>query len=252
MAHDYRNPSEYQPYNDPLDTRIPTSSYYPANSSKPKSRQSSRDRSEARSTERTKYTQPHQPIDEAVHNASSDRVPDNPTLNTNPELIAHITEQVIKQLRTTSVDSGTPIQATHLPYQPPPPSQQPPQQSPTSQTGFSAPLRNVYTPPPLQKHSDYPDHGSPEQTSNIPRGSPPSPEEPPASHFDHGRSASLASVVSEAATAGTRPKGPMRLSTSNEETTLERIWGPLFDEDGHPTPRLSQFLRGLAVHIVSR
>ena len=42
----------------------------------------------------------------------------------------------------------------------------------------------------------------------------------------------------------------MRLSTGKEETTLERIWGQLFDEDSHPTVRLGQFLRGLAVHIV--
>ena len=47
-----------------------------------------------------------------------------------------------------------------------------------------------------------------------------------------------------------RPKGPTRLHTGMEETTLEKIWGPLFDEESRPTPRLSQFLRGLAVHIV--
>jgi hypothetical protein len=44
---------------------------------------------------------------------------------------------------------------------------------------------------------------------------------------------------------------PPRLSTGNEETTLEKIWGPLFDRDGRPTRRLSQFLRGIAVHLVS-
>ncbi|KAK5131503.1 hypothetical protein LTR08_000897 [Meristemomyces frigidus] len=35
----------------------------------------------------------------------------------------------------------------------------------------------------------------------------------------------------------------------NEITTLERIWQPLFD-NGNPTVRLGQFLRGLAMHLV--
>ena len=43
---------------------------------------------------------------------------------------------------------------------------------------------------------------------------------------------------------------PSRLSTSEEATTLEKIWGSLFDEDGQPTARLVQLLRGLAMHIV--
>ena len=34
-----------------------------------------------------------------------------------------------------------------------------------------------------------------------------------------------------------------------EPTTLEQYWQPLF-ENGAPTPRLSQFLRGLAIHLV--
>ncbi len=48
----------------------------------------------------------------------------------------------------------------------------------------------------------------------------------------------------------TRPKGPSRLSTGKGITTLERVWGPLFDEEGRPTLKRGQFLRGLAVHIV--
>jgi len=34
-----------------------------------------------------------------------------------------------------------------------------------------------------------------------------------------------------------------------EVSTLERIWGKLF-EDGKPTKRLGQFLRGIAMHLV--
>ena len=35
-----------------------------------------------------------------------------------------------------------------------------------------------------------------------------------------------------------------------DPTTLEKIWQPLFTEDGRPTFRLGQFLRGIALHIV--
>jgi hypothetical protein len=38
-------------------------------------------------------------------------------------------------------------------------------------------------------------------------------------------------------------------SPSAETTTLERIWQPLFD-NGVPTVRMSQFLRGIALHII--
>ncbi|WPH03315.1 Hypothetical protein R9X50_00619200 [Acrodontium crateriforme] len=38
-------------------------------------------------------------------------------------------------------------------------------------------------------------------------------------------------------------------SDTTEATTLEKIWKPLF-ENGNPTPRLSQFLRGLALHLI--
>ena len=42
----------------------------------------------------------------------------------------------------------------------------------------------------------------------------------------------------------------MELSGRKEATTLEKIWGPLFDNDSHATARLGQLLRGLAVYIV--
>ena len=33
-------------------------------------------------------------------------------------------------------------------------------------------------------------------------------------------------------------------------TTIEKIWGSLFDKAGEPTPRLGQFLRGIAIHLI--
>ncbi len=43
---------------------------------------------------------------------------------------------------------------------------------------------------------------------------------------------------------------PTRLPSDVEETTLERVWQPLFDSEGKATARLSQFLRGLALHLI--
>ena len=40
-----------------------------------------------------------------------------------------------------------------------------------------------------------------------------------------------------------------RLSTDKEIATLERILGPLFDEESRPTLKLGQLLRKLALHI---
>ena len=246
MAYDsYRNPAEQAPpYYDYPDSRSQYANpYTPAEALKPKSRQSSRDRGEGRATEYSRFTQPHQPINEAVNGASVDKAAD-PTAGMDPELIAHITETVIKQLRTTSLDAGTPVQATHQTYPPPPPPQQPAPQSPTM------PTRNVYTPPSPPKYSDYPSTTSPPLASAIPQASPPSPPEPSNSQFDPRRPPSRSSMTSEP--TNVRPKGPTRLSTSKEETTLEKIWGQLFDEEGHPTPRLGQLLRGLAVHLVRK
>ena len=255
MAHDaYRRPPDQPPffeYSDPRMQQYPTGYSNPAEAYKPKSRQSSRDRgADGYASEHAKHhPQPHQPAtieDEAITSTFNDKV--DPSAALNPDLIAQITENVIKQLRTSSLDSGTPVTAAQQQYPPPPPLQPVPQ-SPSTQSGASPPMpRNVYTPPSPHKHSDYPNHGSPESQSSVPQAAPPSPKEPPISHFEERRPSSRLSVSSEA--GNTRPKGPTRLSTSKEETTLEKIWGQLFDETNRPTVRLGQFLRGLAVHLV--
>ena len=50
---------------------------------------------------------------------------------------------------------------------------------------------------------------------------------------------------------GGSSKDSMRVSrlSVGELTTLEKIWGPLFDNDT-PTARLGQFLRGIAAHLI--
>lgn len=47
-----------------------------------------------------------------------------------------------------------------------------------------------------------------------------------------------------------RAATPSRDSIPLEMSTLEKIWGRFF-ENGKPTERLGQFLRGIAVHLVS-
>jgi hypothetical protein len=47
----------------------------------------------------------------------------------------------------------------------------------------------------------------------------------------------------------TRPAVGRTYSTV-ELSTIDQKWGRLFDIEGNPTPRLGQFLRGLANHLV--
>ena len=57
---------------------------------------------------------------------------------------------------------------------------------------------------------------------------------------------------SEASYDGTSTRSrmrPPRVPSDVEETPLEKFWQPLFD-NGNPTVRLSQFLRGLALHLI--
>ena len=191
-----------------------------------------------------------QPINEAVGSAVA-------STDVSPDLIAQITENVLKQLKTTGIESSaTPIPLPQTKF-PPPPVQQPVPQSPSTLSGSSPPMHTrVYTPPSPHKQFEYPSHGSPHSQSGVLPGVVQSPQEPrspikeaPNIHFSDRRPSSPLSQSSES--SHTRPKGPIRLSTGKEETTLEKIWGQLFDEECHPTPRLGQFLRGLAVHIVS-
>ncbi|KAI4099516.1 MAG: hypothetical protein L6R37_005943 [Teloschistes peruensis] len=190
-----------------------------------------------------------QPINEAVGSAFQSDVP--------PELIAQITKNVLKQLKTSGIESSaTPVPPSQSKFSPPPPVHEPVPHSPSTTSASSPPMpTRVYTPPSPHKQSDYTDYTSPQSQYAAFAGAVHSPQElrspvkeaPNPSFFDR-RTSSPLSQTSES--GHTRPKGPERLSTSKEETTLEKIWGQLFDEEGHPTPRLGQFLRGLAVHII--
>ena len=200
--------------------------------------------------DQNRYAPPYK-VDEAVTSAF-DKASTETSSYVPPEVIAQITQTVIKQLQSSGLDGSTPIPSPQSRFSPPP--QQPVPLSPSTASGASQNMPSrVFTPPSPLKHSDYPDHTSPSLSLSgyLPDG-PRSPHEHKPSHFSPPRRSpsphSCASDTSDK--AHSRPKGPSRLSTSKEETTLERIWGQLFDEDSRPTTRLGQFLRGLAIHIV--
>ncbi|EPE27303.1 hypothetical protein GLAREA_03218 [Glarea lozoyensis ATCC 20868] len=94
--------------------------------------------------------------------------------------------------------------------------------------------RRVYTPPSpvLPSKSAYP---------------PPPPmarKSPPVSPTDKGPGVRFTNREPKTRPAGTRTFSQLELST------IDLKWGQLFENDGTPTPRLGQFLRGLANHIV--
>ena len=242
-------------------------SYNPPEPSRPRSRQSSKDRGDGFASRNARYSQPQQPLNEAVSSALHDNM--DMASSIPPEIVAQITESVIKQIQSTTLNGGLsmppqqqyyppPPTQQHVPLHQPVPTQQPIPISPSTTHSTSSPpnlTRNVYTPPSPQKHPDYvivgSTHPTPEPAAYTQPPSPP--RQPYVSQSEEQRSASRASMASHNSetTNTARPRGPQRLSTSKEETTLEKIWGQLFDEQGNSTARLGQFLRGLAIHLVS-
>ncbi|KAJ5688712.1 hypothetical protein N7462_003104 [Penicillium macrosclerotiorum] len=186
-------------------------------------------------------------VSSAVHSANS-------SAYLSPDVLSQITATVIQQLKASGLDN---IQGSgpHPPSRPP--SQQPSQQP--SWPGVSDP-----TPRP---HSESPP-GASTRSGSLPPMNPMSnsfestqpyvnptgyssdtrPSHKPSPEPMHRRTPSISSQSSHK-TDVTRPKPPSRDATVMEMTTLEKIWGKLF-EDGKPTKRLGQFLRGIASHLI--
>ncbi|KAI9690892.1 MAG: hypothetical protein M1822_008512 [Bathelium mastoideum] len=224
-----------------------------ANNSQPRSRASSA-RSDASSQQNQTLPQP-QPINDAVSYAfdTSDAAH-----KVDPGLVAQITEQVINSLKASGFN-GTPYSQSKPAQQAPPPpplSQSQPQHAtrptrrysytPRSPSSTEAAMPSRYSPPSPHKPDHYSSFGSDSADSPVedsqrrenlksrkPQEKMPSP--PPSVDGPSDRRSSHNSH---------------RPSISQEETTLEKIWQPLFDEEGRPTERLSCFLRGLAIHII--
>ena len=171
------------------------------------------------------------PVHESVNTTVNDGH-GTETAGIDPDLIARITQNVIQQLKTTNIAEtvNTPTIAIPTFNQP----EQPTPASPSANSSSSPP--RIYTPDSPQKHSETHDT----RTERLANDSP-----SPTRRF---RSGSTAFPLG--GDMKTKPRPPTRQPTAEEATTLEKIWGKLFDEEGKPTMRLSQFLRGLANLLV--
>jgi hypothetical protein len=178
----------------------------------------------------TNQPQTQQPLKTAIGNAfdKSDaaRVVD-------PDLIAQITEEVKKSVLNEikfARQQQQPVPASPQYYVP---------HSPTS-TSASLPPRDVYT-PPSPKHADFPHQASPasDPLSRDLDGN----DDTPKPRYE--KSAPI-DIPQERTT---RP-GPTPRMATDDYTPIEKMWQRLFDPDDQPLPRLGEFLRGLALHLV--
>jgi hypothetical protein len=202
------------------------------------------------------HLQAQRPVQETINNAYGQADAPN---SVNPDLVAQITEQVIASLKL----SGVPLSAEQ-------PKEQDfrkdsdvdfgeatPRAEYTHSSAHSGPPRNIMTPPHSYVGSnasstapdvraaqfdggglgrDFPDfHHSSHDDEEIESPKHTSP-----------RRAQRSPLRNEQP----RPK-PVSQVSNDDFTTLEKVWQPLFGSDGLETARLGQFLRGLALHIVS-
>lgn len=164
-----------------------------------------------------------------------------------PNLIAEITEQVkksvLEEIKISVAASATQAQPVHVTPQYVPP-------SPASTFASIPPRDGVYTPPSPKhtpkhspEHSEYPSHNSPSPDplagNSLLDGNndTPTPRHPRSAPID---------IPSE---RPVRPPPSARMAT-DDYTPIEKMWQRLFDQDGQPLPRLGEFLRGLALHLV--
>ena len=180
-----------------------------------------------------------QPIQQPLRNALNNAFDKSDTARgVDPDLIAQITAEVKKsvldEIKMSGMGgvAGGPVPAAPQPYA---------VQPPLSAT--SLPPRNVYT-PPSPKHVDL-SSSSPDPLARDPLldGA----DDTPTPRFQ--RSPPPADMPR--ARVPSRPPPAARLPTEETYTPIEKMWQRLFDHQGQPTPRLGQFLRGLAVHLVS-
>lgn len=154
-----------------------------------------------------------------------------------PDLVAHITEQVLNNLKLNGI--GTSVPPVFV------------QPIPQSARHNTIPPRNVYTPPSPEQHaSAFASSGSSDDLDTRMGGGYDGTNDKETSPRRSGKIPASTSSAPSKAENPMRPKVVERTSTGNTASTLEKIWQPLFDGDGSPTARLGQFLRGVAIHIV--
>ncbi|KIW63308.1 hypothetical protein PV04_10164 [Phialophora macrospora] len=194
--------------------------------------------------EPSRIHQARQPINEAVTSAFNTTEATS-TASLPPDLLQQLTSQitanVLQQLKASSLPLPThqpPALGSHM--------------DASSSTAGSPPLdrATVYTPPSPHRYAD--DTGAGQPSPQFPAPSSQTSYRVPSPINDRRAISPLSQPgqVSESETNESRPKGPKRMSTGGDATILERVWGQLFTEQGQATPRLGQFLRGIAVHLI--
>ncbi|KAF1924714.1 uncharacterized protein M421DRAFT_71707 [Didymella exigua CBS 183.55] len=178
-----------------------------------------------------------QPLKSAIGNAFDQS---DAARTVHPDLIAQIAAEVKRSVLDEIKQSG--LGAT--PAQPAAPSQQHIPPSPDSTTA-SFPTRNVYTPPsPFSQdtpgqHAPPHDHPSREPTFDGSTDDPRTPRHSSSAPID----------IPHRDRAPERPVRAVRMAT-DDFTPIEKMWQRLFDPEGRPLPRLGEFLRGLAMHLI--
>ena len=180
----------------------------------------------------------HQPIQQPLKNAIGNAFEKSDAARVvDPDLIAQITAEVKKsvldEIKLGVINGATqpqPVPVSPQQYVPP---------SPAS----SIPPRDVYT-PPSPAHTDF-------------HSQPPAAVDPlfrdPLTHENDDtptpRNQKNAPADTHRERASARPIPVTRMAT-DDYTPIEKMWQRLFDPEGHPLPRLGEFLRGLALHLV--
>lgn len=193
------------------------------------SRTSSTARSDANS-ETSRYNKTRGPVNEAVQSAFKPTDPNHPAIS--PEILSQITSQITASV-LEQLKKGTDKQADTA-----------------SSIHGSPPLDRgqVYTPPSPYRASEEAARRmsmSPKKHKKLP--SPPNTRRPISPPFSHG----TLSDDNDTRDAGPKRPNLERVPTGGDATIVEKVWGKLFNEEtGTVTPRLSQFLRGIAVHLI--
>ncbi|KAF1991479.1 hypothetical protein K402DRAFT_400218 [Aulographum hederae CBS 113979] len=182
------------------------------------------------------------PLFEGVNDAF-DKVNSNAfdTASASSQVSRDVIEQITAEVRAQVMES---LKTNGIPgIQPNNTGQSIGSRSPTASTTNSYPSRPVYTPPSPHRHDDSDSDGSQSPVSE-PTSKPSGKEDLKDRYGD--RSDDMKKSNPNVARSASRPPA----HDDGEETTLEKIWQPLFDADCKPTPRVNQFLRGLALHLI--
>ncbi|RMZ85284.1 hypothetical protein DV738_g350, partial [Chaetothyriales sp. CBS 135597] len=228
-----------------------------AQSSPDSEQKRSRGRSTVRdgySSDPGRYSGEKQPINDAITSAFAVTPASSiaTTTTISPELLAQITSHVIQQLRSANLSvasESTPSHqyvATNL--------------SPEVRTAPSLDSSSQsQTLNPEQTRVAAPDSAA--QGQNSPRLGRAVVDTPPPSRrsTEEGIRAQQQSPSGNSGRSADngkddhtpRPKGPQGISKDEDFTIVERAWGELFTEQGEGTARLSQFLRGIALHLIT-